>query len=1634
MRHMLRGFRELIRGTGRSHRAAPFRPVVERLEERRLLSTVMHLYNVVSVSSFAGVGFRENVVCNDLAVSVNGQPDFTKSDFQVQIDWGDGGTSTGDLVNNGSDASNAFYLIKGSHVYSTANTSIPINLTVIGPGSASVTALTAHANVAPMASGIAGTPPPASASGTPENVVVALGNVVTVNSFTGVGFQENVVANYLAVSVSGQPDPHPGDLQAEINWGDSDSWTTGDLVYLSHDTTSAFYEIKGSHIYTQSATGVPIVVYVSGPDGTSTSARTGNANVTPMPSGIPGTPPSSGATSLPPSDVRMALGNVVTVNAYAGVAFQDQLVANYLAISVAGEPDQTAGDLQAEINWGDTDAWTAGKLVYVDSDSASSFYEVTGSHTYAHAKQQIPIVVYVTGPDGTSVSAQTAIAVVKPNPNPALGDLTPTTWDMNQPGYNGTISVTGGSGGYKGLQVTGLPAGLDATVVNGQQSGTITISGTPSESGTFDLDVSLQDGNGASAERTYMLTIDPAVTLGALAPTQWSLNQPDYDATIAVTGGSGGYQGLQVTGLPAGLDATVVSSVVNGQQSGTITISGTPTESGTFNVNVALQDGNGSQASRSYTLTITATGLTITLGSLTPDQWDLNQPGYAGTIAISGGDGDYFAQVTGLPDGLTDSIAGATIAISGMPLVSGIFDLSISVEDAHGNQVTGSDTLTIQSVATPITLGDLAPVTWDVNQSGYQGTISVAGGLGGYPAFQITGLPTGLSAELDSASGSVNGTVVQGGTIAITGTPTRPGTFSLGVSVQDGNGDQASGSYTLTIQPSATPITLASLTPAQWTLGQPGYAGTIAISGGNGVFQEQVTGLPSGLSEALVGNAIQITGTPTASGTFPLSVAVWDTAGNQASGTDTLTINAAVVLGSLNPTEWTVNQPGYDGTINVGGGSGSYGNLQVSGLPPGLSAALSGSTIHVTGTPSASGTFGNIQVTVQDANETTGIGTYTLTVDSTALTLGSLSPTAWTVQRPGYQGAISISGGTGNYQDLQVTGLPPGLTARLVGRAIQVRGTPTQPGTFNDIAVSVQDSQGDEGAGTYSLTINSVVTLGPLDPTEWIVDKPGYAGTIPVSGGTGGYQNLHITGLPKGLSYALTTTTVVLNGQMLQSGDITITGTPTKVGVFTLTISLQDGTGAHAVDAGVGVAARGAGPAAGARPAQAEPTPRRQMTVTSNSVDLTPTVNTITPTSATDLNLFFFFGTEKVTVPVTIQNLGPGTANGTVNLSLVLATTADGTGNPISLPITLGKKTVTQYPVQLKSLAPSTGQQIKCNVTIPKTAIVGDATEYYVVATVSLPKGSNMTDTDTSNNTAHSTRTFEFVGTPTPAFAKVFNHDSPASAINKPNFGFYGYMQGVLSTPQSHFDFGAVMNDGPQFTSQFEGLYLWPYLDSKDIPTVGYGINLRLGSIKSIAGLETALVTAVADYVNSNPTLVSHSVHLKTLKRLLDKYDASTPKNRGAAMDAVVLELQDEATANGRSEKQPGSRAGLDVLAGANALSVFTVAYNVKENDTKQAFNAFAAQGFVVKPTWNTLTKAERIALVDIQFNTASGIRGFSKMLSAIKTGDIPITAFEFINSQRTLDIGARRTLACLEELMSQYSSWLGNIVTQPNH
>jgi hypothetical protein len=163
--------------------------------------------------------------------------------------------------------------------------------------------------------------------------------------------------------------------------------------------------------------------------------------------------------------------------------------------------------------------------------------------------------------------------------------------------YNQTISASGGSGSlnvtYKVTSGT-IPTGLNFNAANNQ----LVISGTPTESGTVDFDVTVTDSIGYSFTQSYTLTINPAVSITPDSIPEGTVDE-DYGEIIAASGGTGNVSvGFEITAgsIPSGLDFTV-----SGNE---LTIEGIPSFSGSVSFVVTATDAVGAVTQQGYTLTI----------------------------------------------------------------------------------------------------------------------------------------------------------------------------------------------------------------------------------------------------------------------------------------------------------------------------------------------------------------------------------------------------------------------------------------------------------------------------------------------------------------------------------------------------------------------------------------------------------------------------------------------------------------------------------------------------------------------------------------------------------------------------------------------------------------------------------------------------------------------------------------------------------------------------------------------------------------------------------------------------------------------------------------------------------------------
>jgi len=642
----------------------------------------------------------------------------------------------------------------------------------------------------------------------------------------------------------------------------------------------------------------------------------------------------------------------------------------------------------------------------------------------------------------------------------AVTPLTAPTGYVGSTYTSTTLAATGGSGtGYAWSLASGsaMPAGLGLSTAG-------VISGTPTTAGTTSATVVVTDSASNTANLGISIVVKPAVSITTATTLPVAYVGTVYSQTLAATGGSGTGYTWTVTGgstLPAGLALSSAG-----------VLSGTPTATGTPSFTVTVTDSASNTASATFSMTIDP-GVSITAATTLPG-------GYQGTaypsatLAATGGSGapytwTWAASGSSLPAGLSLSTAGV---ISGTPTGSGTFNIAITATDSASNKATATFTVTIEAT---LAVSTTTLKSGTVNVA-YSQTLAATGGSGTGYTWTTTG---------PSTLGMLNLSLSAAGVLS--GTPTTTGTATFTAEVTDTQSHTASATLSVSVY-SVLTVTTTTLPAA--SVGTA-YTQTLNAGGGTGsgyTWTATASNLASfGLSLSAAG---VVSGSPTAAGTANFNAQLTDSGNNTATQALSITIYDALTLpapGSTVPGPATVGSA-YDSTISLSGGSGNY-TWTATGLPAdGLSNSLSGTTQHITGTPTSATTV-TLTIAVLDTvtNLTVGPYTYSIVVSNPApLILPTPNPTSLpsaTVNQA-YSGAINATGGASPYTwTVNAVPVPTNGTAVTVsnglsvsnmgGNTLTVAGTPTSTGTVT-MATSVKDNLGTVAGPTiYTVAVNA---------------------------------------------------------------------------------------------------------------------------------------------------------------------------------------------------------------------------------------------------------------------------------------------------------------------------------------------------------------------------------------------------------------------------------------------------------------------------------------------------------------------------------------------------------------------------------
>ena len=686
---------------------------------------------------------------------------------------------------------------------------------------------------------------------------------------------------------------------------------------------------------------------------------------------------------------------------------------------------------------------TDGTTLYVSDYSNHSIRRVipaTGSvTTLAGTQNQVSYTsnACLNGSGNIYIIAQVASVIYKM----ALPtDVAPTAFSAQSPSTTGvygtaytsyTFVANGTPAPTYSLASGSLPPGLTLSAAG-------VLSGTPTNGGTYNFTVQAANSAGSIVTESISIMVNQIPTMfSAETPPTGVVNTVYPSYTFVANGTPASAYSVASGTLPPGMTLNAAG-----------VLSGTPTAAGTYTFVVQASNALGSVNSNSVIVTI---GQAPTAFSAkTPPTSAVAGTAYPSyTFVADGTPAPTYNVASGtLPPGMTLSAAGV---LSGTPTAGGTYTFTVRASNFAGSVVTSSISVTVSQ----------APTAFSAQTPTATRTVSTV-----YPSY--TFVANGTPAPTYSiASGSLPPGLTLSAAGVLSGTPTVTGTYIFTVQASNALGSLNSNSITITIGQAPTAFSAQSPTSAVKGMAYPSY--TFVADGYPAPTYSKASGtLPLGLTLSAAG---VLSGTPTAVGTYTLTIRASNFVGSVVSSSISITVSQA-------PTAFTAKTPPASAVIGtvyppytfVANGTPAPTYSVASGsLPPGLALSAAG---VLSGTPTATGAYTFV---IQASNAVGFVNTNSITI-----TIGQ-APTAFSAQSPAPINMIStaypsytfVADGypAPTYSKASGT-LPPGMTLSAAG---VLSGTPTVGGTYT-FTVQASNFAGSVVTSSISITIQSLVS------------------------------------------------------------------------------------------------------------------------------------------------------------------------------------------------------------------------------------------------------------------------------------------------------------------------------------------------------------------------------------------------------------------------------------------------------------------------------------------------------------------------------------------------------------------------------
>ncbi|HTR71275.1 MAG TPA: prepilin-type N-terminal cleavage/methylation domain-containing protein [Mycobacteriales bacterium] len=577
--------------------------------------------------------------------------------------------------------------------------------------------------------------------------------------------------------------------------------------------------------------------------------------------------------------------------------------------------------------------------------------------------------ITVTNPDGSTTSYK-----ITP---PTAGTLSKT---KIYTGLTATVNITGATGFEASPNTLGVavaatsPSTTASIAYTSASAATLTL--TPTASGTLTLYVYNDDGGYTTETLTVVDISKPTIT--SISPTTVVAGK---STTFTVVGTN--YQsGLTVSIAENGTALTPTSATLTGTTQ--LTFLATPlsgvTGAETFTVTITNPDTGTITGSRVITVdappTVSAIAPTTALVSKTTT-FTVTGTGFqsGATYTLSEAGTSIGSGTVGYTSSTSVTVVGTTLSSTGSK------SFSVTVTNPDTGSGTGTQTITVNAnpaitSISPASVLPSAATTFTLTGTGFQSgatyTISEAG----------TSIGSGTVGYTSSTSVTVAGTTLSG---------TGSKSFSVTLTNPDGGTTTATATITVDALPTITSyaIPAAGVAPgvsATWTVTGTGFQ-----SGATYTVTENGTTVGSGTVGYTSSTSVTVAVSPTTStGSQPFIVTITNPDTGAASRTQTVSVDALPVLGSITSSSTTHNSTT---TVTLG--------------TSGTSGLVSGATVTVSWTRTGG------------PNSTPTPGTVTLT-GSTKATFSVATPTS---AKSGYTLKVTWTNPDGGSTSISLTGI-----------------------------------------------------------------------------------------------------------------------------------------------------------------------------------------------------------------------------------------------------------------------------------------------------------------------------------------------------------------------------------------------------------------------------------------------------------------------------------------------------------------------------------------------------------------------------------------------------------------------------------